>query len=258
VESDDVAQRAERERAFHDARYEDDDSLATNAKFYAVTTGVGEFLQSRIDAIQPDERVLELGCGLHASCWELAERGVDVVAIDISNVAIEDMRKLAVERGLSDRLSFEVMNAEDMTFDPASFDVVIGNSILHHLSLDLSLREIDSVLKDGGRGIFREPLGHNPVVNAYRRLTPSLRTVDEHPLRTADLEMIERRFPSSTQEFFNLVDLLALAALTTRYFERVRATLAKVDRWLFAHLPALRRYGWMVGIEIRKPASARA
>jgi 2-polyprenyl-3-methyl-5-hydroxy-6-metoxy-1,4-benzoquinol methylase len=253
VESD--AQRFEREQAFHDARYEEDESPA-NARFYGVTTGVGSFFQTRVDRIKPGQRVLEIGCGNHASCWPLAERGVDVVAIDISPVAIREMKELAAERGLSNHLSFEEMNAETLTFDPGTFDVVIGNSILHHLNIEQALSGIDSVLADGGQGIFREPLGHNPVVNAYRRFTPSLRTVDEHPLRTEDLELIERRFPASTQEFYNLVDLLALGAMKTPYFERIRDALAKVDRWLFAHVPALRRFGWMVGIEIRKSTAA--
>jgi hypothetical protein len=53
----------------------------------------------------------------------------------------------------------------------------------HQLTGDLSLAcsEIARVLRPGGPAIFVEPLGHNPLINAYRKRTPALRTVDEHP-----------------------------------------------------------------------------
>ena len=34
----------------------------------------------------------------------------------------------------------------------------------------------------GGLAVFMEPLGRNPLINRYRRLTLTLRTVDEYPL----------------------------------------------------------------------------
>ena len=113
-------------------------------------------------------------------------------------------------------------NAEELTFPDESFDVVIGNGILHHLDLDRALSGIERVLKPGGWAAFREPLGHNPFVNAYRKLTPNQRTDDEHPLLVGDLRTIERYFPGSEHEYFNLLDLLSIGALRSTHFERIR------------------------------------
>lgn len=42
--------------------------------------------------------------------------------------------------------------------------------------------------------MFFEPLGHNLLINLYRRLTPELRTEDEHPLVACDLERLVNYF----------------------------------------------------------------
>lgn len=252
--SNNDAARVEREEAFHDLLFNEDDGKRPAGRFYKVATGIAQFYDDRVGRIRPGQRTLELGCGLEASALKLAERGVDVIGIDISGVAIDQMNAIAKERELDDHATFERMNAEELSFPDASFDVVIGNGILHHLELEQTLTGIDRILKPGGWAAFREPLGHNPFVNAYRKLTPSQRTDDEHPLLKGDLVTINRHFPGSEFEFFNLTDLLAIGVLKWKRFEVVRSSLAAFDAKLFARVPALGRYGWMVGIEVHKPA----
>jgi 2-polyprenyl-3-methyl-5-hydroxy-6-metoxy-1,4-benzoquinol methylase len=254
VTTDDAASRAQREQEFHDERFADPDHDRPAGRFYKVATGIEQFYEDRVARIEPGQRTLELGCGLLAESWKLAERGVDVVSIDISAVAIEHMRNVADERGVSGHITFEHMNAEELAFPDESFDVVIGNGILHHLDLDRALTGIHRVLRPGGWAAFREPLGHNPFVNGYRKLTPNQRTDDEHPLLVGDLDTIDRYFPGSDHEYFNLTDLLSIGVLNSSRFESVRSSLAKVDQKLFAKVPALRRYGWMVGVEVHKAA----
>jgi len=218
-----------------------------------VATGIEAFYQERIERIRPGQSALELGCGLNVAAWGLAERGVDVTGIDISAIAIDQVQALAAERGLSDHAEFVHMDAEALSFPDDSFDVVIGNGILHHLDLDLALAGIQRVLRPGGWAAFREPLGHNPLVNGYRRLTPNQRTDDEHPLLADDLRTIEGRFPSTHFEYFNLIDLVSLVALKSAHFDAIRRRLAAADQRVFARLPAARRFGWMVGIEMHQP-----
>ena len=55
-------------------------------------------------------------------------------------------------------------------------------------------REIARTLKPGGTALFIEPLGHNPAHQLYRRMTPSMRTADEHPLLQSDLASARRHF----------------------------------------------------------------
>lgn len=250
--ADDAGSRVQREQDFHDKRFAEDDGDRPASRFYRVATGINDYFQNRVARIKPGQKVLELGCGLEVAAWELAERGVEVTGIDISAVAIELVNRVAEERGLADHATFLQMDAESLTFPDESFDVVIGNGILHHLDLDTALAEFDRVLRPGGWAMFREPMGHNPFINGYRKLTPNQRTDDEHPLLDTDLRTIERSFPDSEFEYFNMIDLLALGALKWKYFESIRSFLAKIDTWLFAKLPSLRRFGWMVGIEVHK------
>jgi len=73
------------------------------------------------------------------------------------------------------------MNAEQMAFADDTFDMVFGHSVLHHTDLRLTRGETYRILKTGGIGVFVEPLGHNPLVNLFRRLTPHWRTPAERP-----------------------------------------------------------------------------
>ena len=55
-------------------------------------------------------------------------------------------------------------NAHVLPFADASFDVVYGCSILHHLEVGVALREVRRVLRPGGRLVFSEPNLVNPQV----------------------------------------------------------------------------------------------
>jgi demethylmenaquinone methyltransferase/2-methoxy-6-polyprenyl-1,4-benzoquinol methylase len=48
------------------------------------------------------------------------------------------------------------MPAEQLIYASGTFDVVIGNAILHHLELNTAIFEIKRVLKKGGRIIILE------------------------------------------------------------------------------------------------------
>ena len=58
---------------------------------------------------------------------------------------------------------FHLMDAHNLEFEDESFDFVYGCAILHHLDYNRALDEICRVLKPGGKILFAEPLGINPV-----------------------------------------------------------------------------------------------
>lgn len=243
--------RLQRERAFHDQAYADHKTRASAERFYAVT-GASRRAYAAALEVPAGAEVLEYGCGEGSAAFELAARGADVTGIDISPVAIETARAEASAARLEDRLHFEVMDAEALALEDASFDVVCGSGILHHLDLAKALNEIARVLKPTGKAVFVEPLGHNPLINLYRRRTPSMRTADEHPLVAMDFELARGRFGRVDLRSFHLASLAAVPAQNRKGFQRLVAAADAVDRALFRSA-ALRMQAWTVLLELSCP-----
>jgi len=242
-----VDERVERERRFHDDRFADDPRTRIDRVYDVAARATAEYETEALSAGRAGA-VLELGCGADTLAAALVAREADVTGIDISPVAVE----LAAARTPAAR--FEVMNAEATTFADDQFDAVVGSGILHHLDLDAAAAELSRVLDPDGTAVFLEPLGHNPFVNLYRRLTPSLRTEDEHPLRVDDLRRLHRDFAEVDLTFHVLTALAAVPATRLGRTGRVVARgLDRLDQLLFRLLPPLRRYAWIVVIRLRRP-----
>lgn len=252
-----MATKQERERAFHDEAYSH--SVRKHVwGFYKTTRASRRAFRDRLVAEDLNgKRVLEYGSGASAQAFFLASQGARVTGIDLSPVAVEQGRRETTERGLDDRVRFEVMDAESLELRDASVDLVCGAGILHHLDLDRAYAEIGRVLAPGGAAVFVEPLGHNPLINAYRRRTPELRTADEHPLLLEDLERARGYFAQADFEFFHLASLGAIPFRERAGFERLLSALDAVDRRLFRLFPRIRRQAWMVVLCLREPSRAR-
>jgi len=243
------AERVERERAFHDERYADDHRGVTE-KYYEVDAGRAAFVAA-LAAVPAGARVLEYGCGTGSSAFDLAARGAIVTGIDISPVAVDAATREAVRRGVPAR--FVEDDAHRLSLADRSVDVVCGTGVLHHLDLDLALPELARVLDDGGWAVFYEPLGTNPLIRAYRRLTPKLRTPDEHPLVPGDLDLARRHFRRVEASHHTA---LALAGVVLRRLpggERVVGALHRLDAWLFRVVPPARWLAWVVVLRLAEP-----
>jgi SAM-dependent methyltransferase len=241
-------ERLERERLFHNQRYADD-AMRQNCvgRFYEVSEAFFAKYRERILRGVGGARVLEYGVGTSSDAFMLAEHGALVTGIDISETAVAVAERESISRGL--RINFQVMNAEETAFEDQSFDVVCGTGILHHLDLRKAIPEIRRLLRQGGFAVFIEPMGHNPLINVFRHMTPKIRSADEHPLLKHDLRFIGSFFGSYRTEYFGLLSLAPSVARPLRRNLRLRRFLEAVDRCLFA-APLLRRQAWLVLIEL--------
>ncbi|MFA5853690.1 MAG: class I SAM-dependent methyltransferase [Patescibacteria group bacterium] len=98
--------------------------------------------------VQPGETVLDAGCGEGVLSWYLAERGAKVTAMDISKPNVENARKFLEKKGVQDRVTVLLGDAENLPFPDASFDWVISSHVLEHLpDFDKGLSEIRRVTK---------------------------------------------------------------------------------------------------------------
>ncbi len=243
--------RKERERAYHNQAFSEG-TRAEVAKFYSVVQASRARYLDLLAGRCAGARVLEYGCGPGSYSFRLAEMGAQVVGIDISDVAIAQCRATAAERRL-ETAEFHVMDAESLAFPDASFDLICGTGILHHLDLSRALPELARTLRPGGTATFIEPMGHNPLLELYRRRTPQLRTVDEHPLRMPDFDTIRRHFGEVDAEFFHLLSLAAIPFRRLPGFVPLMRGLDAADRALFRLVPYFRRHSWVVVLRLSEP-----
>ena len=250
-------ERIGREREFHNRVFADH-SRSVAGKYYSVMRGSRQRYESVLNRYGHGSTVLEFGCGPGFFAPYLARRGASVTGIDISETAIAQAQERAVEQGVSGNLTLKVMNAEALEFPAHSFDLVCGVAILHHLDLDRAYGEIARTLKPGGRAVFLEPLGHNPLINLYRRMTPALRTEDEHPLLMRDLVLANRYFDERQNHFYTMHSLLAVPFRDTSIFNGLLNACEASDRPVFRAFPPARRLAWQVVIELARPRQAAA
>jgi len=240
------------EKDYHDKVFADG-TRETVAKYYTIAAESRRLYRAYLEANCPGKRALEYGCGPESYAFVMARKGARVTGIDISEVAIEEVRKLAVKEAAGRNTDFRVMDAEHLDFPDAEFDLICGTGILHHLDLSRAYPELARVLKPEGSAIFVEPLGHNPVIRLYRALTPRLRTADEHPLLMRDLVEARTHFGRMEVIYLHLFCLLAVPLRRTPLFGPVLRFLEGLDRWLFKTVPYFGRHAWMMIVILRQP-----
>jgi SAM-dependent methyltransferase len=232
-----------------------DDPLWSNFKYYAIEQHSLELSQRWLRELGRDAVVLDYCCGNGEDSLYLAEHGARrVVGIDISPGSIDNCRRRAAAAGVTDRVSFEVMDAEALAFKDDEFDLVTEYGVLHHLKLDAAMGELARVLKPGGRMICTETLGHNPAIRWYRRRTPELRTAweAEHILRRRDFEIIRRHFARVDLHFFHLATLAAVPFRHAPMFQPLLTALRVIDGALL-RIPGLRWHAWQVVFCLSEP-----
>jgi ubiquinone/menaquinone biosynthesis C-methylase UbiE len=84
----------------------------------------------------PTLNILDLGAGTAQIPIELARRAphVHITAVDAATSMLALAERNIASAGLSDRITCVPADAKNLPFDSASFDAVISNSILHHIS----------------------------------------------------------------------------------------------------------------------------
>lgn len=195
--------------------------------------------------VRPGMRVLDLGCGSGDLTLHLVGTGAEVVALDLSPRMIEVARQRVARYGDPTRVTFLAAPAEDSGLPNGEFDVILGRYVLHHLDLDTATVEIARLLRPGGKAVFVENSGANPLLMFARRFLVGrfgirrLGTIDEHPLTRADVDRFagafstaELRFP--VFEFFVIFDRQILRFKRPRVSRVLRAVDAEIGRvaWL--------------------------
>ena len=246
--STEMEARLERERLFHDERFSDGDSRAHQKRFYWAISDGSERYTETVLKFAENADVLEYGCGDAENHHSFAPYARSYVGIDISDAAIS---RLSASHSFANVKHLR-MDAHAMTFADDSFDLVFGSGIIHHLDTELSAKEICRVLRPGGRSIFWEPLGANPLINLYRSLTPNARTPDEHPLLPRDFHIMRKYFSNIEIKYYGLFTIACIPLQKMSKAKTIFSVAKKLDHF-FLSLPGMRWLAWYVLIICSEP-----
>ena len=180
-------------------------NLQTNLEFLAQT-----------DLLRPEDRILEIGCGIGTVVFELSSKGHDIAGIDISGEAIEYGRK---KYG---NIRLDVQAAETLPYEDESFEVVLSFDLFEHIAaIDKHVSEVRRVLRPGGYYLFQTPNRYSNIIYEtlwtkslqWRRYHPSLHSPGQLRRRMARHGFETRFVKMNTINEFTEKKLLKLGTL---------------------------------------------
>jgi ubiquinone/menaquinone biosynthesis C-methylase UbiE/broad specificity phosphatase PhoE len=150
----------------------------------------GDFLD--FASFEPGQRILEIGTGTGEMAMALAKAGArEVIGTDLSPAMLEYaeyLRAVAGDEESLSRVSFRLASAHALPFAAETFDLVLVNLVLHHLSqIDRTIQELIRVLRPDGLLILAEFAGNeDPVKRATQNAIEYKRNPSHAIIRTAE------------------------------------------------------------------------
>ena len=220
-----------REKNFHNELQSQKKGRFENI-FYKAIYNINEDFFNYLENNAKDSEILDYGCGIGSSVEKVIKfKPKKIVGIDISEISINKAKDKI--KKLETHADFSVDNCEKTKFANNSFDIVYGSGILHHLEINKCLDEIHRILKSNGSLIFIEPLGNNPIINFYRKLTPKSRSRDEHPLIDKDFKYINSKFIDTKIKYYGFLTLIFFPFYKSPNSSGLFKLLVAFDQYLF-------------------------
>jgi SAM-dependent methyltransferase len=123
--------------------------------------------------LKEGERVLDVGCGMGRYTFALADRGLVVEGLDLSELLLARFREFDGGRYGIPLHCADVLEPPDEL--KRRFDAVVGFFTLHHLhDVGGSLRAMRDLARPGGRIVFLEPNPLNPLYYVQMLVVPGM------------------------------------------------------------------------------------
>lgn len=122
-----------------------------------------ERIQWILSNVQKKDMVLDIGCSQGIIALLAAEKGANVLGIDVESVSVEFAKNLVQEKfsHVNNRIEFKV--ADFLNFESTQkYDVVIATEVIEHLHKpEIFLNKIKKHLQSNGKIILTVPFGIN-------------------------------------------------------------------------------------------------
>ena len=209
------------------------------------------YFNKLISECSKDSFVLDMASGFGREAIIAAKGNAKfVVGTDLSPKSVEEANQLAKRNNLNNVL-FTVADCENLYFEDNTFDLVICARMLHHIEFEVVMRELNRVLKDGGKAICIEALGINPILNLYRQFTPAQRTHWEtaNILTFKHIRIAKKYFKVQNIQYWHILSPLA------KFFKKLLPLLNFIDEYLLTKIPFFNRLSWTFTFELIKDSS---
>ncbi len=174
----------------------------------------------------PGSRILELGFGDGKNSLLMAQFGAEVLSVEISEKAVENLNFYADKLGLTERIHAVCGELNDLQLEECSFDFVIGNAFLHHLTESQEqacLAEVSRLIKPMGEARFVDPAQNFLLLEWIKHAIPvhnrpsifsrhkfrEFKDKDPHPKRP----LSSQHFRTLGKRYFNEVEIVPWGAL---------------------------------------------
>jgi ubiquinone/menaquinone biosynthesis C-methylase UbiE len=203
-----------------------------------------------------DKVILDYGCGLGKWAVYYALTGAKkVMGFDLAESGIRRGSDLVRRQGLADKVSLSVMDATNLGYPDNTFEMVIGQGVLHHvIKYPGIFEELYRVMKPGAKAYFHEGLADFPLFDLWWRLKGEVDQGDtpihaEHVRRLAhrfsDVQIIGDTFLFSVKTFIWKPSIGKVGRFVLK-------TCKNLDNFLFRMYPPLRAWGAFSYIIITK------
>lgn len=125
----------------------------------------------RLAAFAPEQRVLDVGCGVGTTAIEIARRfGAGVTAVDISELMLSRARRNVERAGMGSLVSVERGDILDLAYEDGAFDRVLAEAVTMFVDRRRAAAELVRVCRPGGRVLATEFLWREPPTDEAREI----------------------------------------------------------------------------------------
>lgn len=155
------------------------------------------------------KKIMELGCGQGRDTIFFASNGIDVTAIDSSEIAFDALSKTTTEKNLPIRPM--VLNAcEGIPFNNSYFDVVYSHMFFNMRFTDDQVKllfiEVNRVLKINGLHMFSVRSDHDAMYRKGAEIEENIYDINGFQIRFFEKSDVENIISSNGFELYKIVE----------------------------------------------------